>query len=158
MSDRVVYLTRERAREIEEEIKRLKITERKKVAEKIAEARSHGDLSENAEYDAAKDEQGMLEMKISKLEQNLANAEIIDPDELPNDKIYILSQVKLLNKKNDSEVEFTLVSDEEADFYNKKLSVSSPLGKALMGKKIDDEVEIDAPVGKIEYKILDVTR
>ncbi len=153
-----VYLTKERAKEIEEEIYRLKTQERKKIAQKIAEARSHGDLSENAEYDAAKEEQGLLELKISKLEETLANAQIIDPSELPNDKIYILSKVKLLNLKTNAEIEYMLVSDEEADFYNNKLSISSPLGKALMGKTKGEEIEINAPVGKIKYKILDISR
>ncbi len=158
MASDVVYITKERAGEIEKEIFGLKTKGRKKIAEKIAEARSHGDLSENAEYDAAKEEQGMFEMKISKLEQTLGNAQIIEPDELPNDKIYILSKVKLLNKKTDTEVDFTMGSDSEADFYNGKISVSSPLGKALLGKKIGEIAELNAPVGKILYKILDITR
>lgn len=155
---KTIYLTKERVREIEEEIFKLKTQERKKIAQKIADARSHGDLSENAEYDAAKEEQGLLEMKIAKLEETLANAEIIDPSELPNDKIYILSKVKLLNLMINKEVEFLMVSDEEADFSAKKLSISSPLGQALIGKKIGDTVEVNAPVGKINYKILDITR
>jgi len=158
MTTDVVYITKERAREIEEQIFQLKTKERKKIAQKIADARSHGDLSENAEYDAAKEEQGLLEMKISKLEMMLAKAQIIDPSELPNDKIYILSKVKLLNKSNNTEVEFTMVSDSEADFYNRKISVSSPLGKSLMGKKIGDTAVLNAPAGKVLYEILDITR
>ncbi len=155
---KTIYLTKERVKEIEEEIFKLKTQERKKIAQKIADARSHGDLSENAEYDAAKEEQGLLELKISKLEEMLAHAEIIDPSELPNDKVYILSKVKLLNIKINKEVEFIMVSDEEADFAAKKLSISSPLGKSLIGKKIGDTIEVDAPVGKIKYKILDINR
>lgn len=158
MSSKQVYLTKQRAQELELEIKRLKSKDRKVISQKIADARSHGDLSENAEYDAAKEEQGLLELKISKLEQTLINAQIIEPDELPNDKIYILSKVKLLNLTNNSQVDFLLVSDEEADFYNNKLSVSSPLGEALLGKNIDDIVEINAPIGKIKYKILEFSR
>ncbi|ROL61210.1 transcription elongation factor GreA [Bacteroidetes/Chlorobi group bacterium ChocPot_Mid] len=154
----VTYITKERAKQIEEEIFELKTKERKKIAQKIAEARSHGDLSENAEYDAAKEEQGLLEMKISRLEEMLSRAQIIDPSELPNDKVYILSRVKVLNKNNNSEVEFFMVSDSEADFYNKKISVTSPLGKALMGKKIGETAELNAPAGKIIYEILDITR
>ena len=158
MSNDRAYITKERAKELEEEIFELKTKGRKKIAQKIADARSHGDLSENAEYDAAKEEQGLLELKISKLETMLATAEIIDPSELPNDKIYILSKVKLINLKNNTEVEFLMVSDSEADFMSRKLSVSSPLGKALMGKKIGEEIEADAPAGKIKYKILDINR
>jgi len=158
MTSDVVYITKERAKEIEEEIFELKTKGRKKIAQKIADARSHGDLSENAEYEAAKEEQGHLEMKISKLEAMLGKAQIIDPSELPNDKIYILSKVKLLNKNNNTEVEFTMVSDHEADFYNRKISVSSPLGKSLMGKKIGETALLNAPAGKIEYEILDINR
>ncbi|MFH1051590.1 MAG: transcription elongation factor GreA [bacterium] len=158
MTSDVVYITKERAKEIEEAIFGLKTKDRKNIAQKIADARSHGDLSENAEYDAAKEEQGMLEMKISKLETMLAKAQIIDPSELPNDKVYILSKVKLLNKNSNIEVEFTMVSDSEADFYNRKISVSSPLGKSLMGKKIGETAELNAPAGKILYEILDITR
>jgi len=158
MTSDVVYITKERAKEIEEEIFELKTKERKKIAQKIADARSHGDLSENAEYDAAKEEQGHLEMKISKFELMLAKAQIIDPSELPNDKVYILSKVKLLNKNNNTEIEFTMVSDSEADFYNRKISVSSPLGKTLMGKKIGETAELNVPAGKILYEILDITR
>lgn len=158
MSSKTVYLTKERAIELEKEILKLKSQDRKVISQKIADARSHGDLSENAEYDAAKEEQGLLELKISKLEQTLVNAQIIEPDELPNDKIYILSKVKLLNKTNNTLVEFLLVSDEEADFYNNKLSVSSPLGESLLGRNIGDIVEINAPIGKIKYEILEFNR
>jgi transcription elongation factor GreA len=154
----VVYITKERAKEVEEEIFQLKTKERKKIAQKIADARSHGDLSENAEYEAAKEEQGMLEMKISNLEHMLGKAQIIEPNELPNDKVYILSKVKVLNQSNNQEIEFLLVSEQEADFYNRKISVLSPLGKALMGKKIGEIAEINAPVGKMQYKILDINR
>jgi transcription elongation factor GreA len=158
MSADIVYITKERAKEIEEEIFTLRTKERKKIAQKIADARSHGDLSENAEYDAAKEEQGLLELKISKLETILSHAQIIEPNEMPNDKVYILSQVKLVNKMNNIKVDFTMVSDSEADFPNRKLSVSSPLGQALMGRVIGDIVEVNAPVGKIKYEILDITR
>ena len=154
----VVYMTVERMRELEKEIHRLKTKERKKIAEKIADARSHGDLSENAEYDAAKDEQGLLEMKIAKLESQIARAEVIKPEELPNDKIYILSKVKFKNLKTNQILDFLLVSEEEADFEKKKLSVTSPIGKALMGKKVGETAEMNAPAGKIQFEILEVNR
>ena len=154
----VVYMTKERVQELEEEIHHLKAVERKEVAQKIADARSHGDLSENAEYDAAKHMQELLEIKINKLEQTLGRVQVIRPDELPNDKVYILSKVKVKNKKNNSIFEYTLVSDAEADFEKKKLSVMSPIGKALMGKSIGDEVEIHAPAGKMLFEILDINR
>jgi len=152
----VVYMTAERAREIEEELKELKGKGRRFIAQKIAEARSHGDLSENAEYDAAKEEQGLHELKISKLESQLARAEIIKAEDLPNDKVYILTKVKIKNLKNNGIMEYTLVSDEEADFEKRKLSVTSPIGKALMGKVIGDKVEINAPAGKMMFEVLEI--
>lgn len=156
--DGKVYMTFDRVKEIEEEIHHLKSVERKKVAQKIADARSHGDLSENAEYDAAKEEQGMLEMKISKLESTLARAEVIKPDEMPNDKVYILSNVKLKNLKMGGTVEYTMVSDEEADFEKRKLSITSPIGSAIMGKKKGDVVDVKVPAGAIKFEILDISR
>ena len=153
-----VYLTAERARELEQELHELKTKGRKRIADKIAEARSHGDLSENAEYEAAKHEQELHELKIANLEQTLMNAQIIKPEELPNDKIYILSKVKIKNKKNDSIMEVILVSPEEADFEQNKMSVTSPIGKALLGKVVGDEVEIKVPAGVITYEILEISR
>ena len=141
-----VYLTAERAHELEEELHKLKTKGRKMIADKIAEARSHGDLSENAEYEAAN------------LERTLINAQIIKPDELPNDKIYILSKVKMKNKKNDSIMEVILVSPEEADFELNKMSVTSPIGKALLGRVVGDEVEIKIPAGIIVYEILEISK
>jgi transcription elongation factor GreA len=152
----VVYMTADRVREIEEELKILKGTGRRAIAQKIADARSHGDLSENAEYDAAKEEQGLHELKISKLETQLARAEIIKPEDLPSDKVYILTKVKIKNLKNNAIMDYTMVSDEEADFERRKLSVTSPIGKALMGKVIGDKVEINAPAGKMMFEILDI--
>ena len=115
-------------------------------------------MSENADYDAAKEEQGLFELKIAKLSQLLSNAEIIDPSEFPDDKVYILSKVKVLNKKVNKEMTFQLVSDAEADYEQNKISISSPLGKALMGKSIGEEAEMNAPAGIIKYKILDITK
>ncbi len=154
----VVYLTAERARELEQELHVLKSKGRRQIADKIAEARSHGDLSENAEYEAAKHEQELHELKIANLERTLMNAQIIKPEELPNDKIYILSKVKMKNKKNKSIMNVILVSSEEADFEKNKMSVTSPIGRALLGKKLGDEVDIKVPAGTITYEILEISR
>lgn len=157
MSD-VVYLTEERFLEIQNELIELKTKGRKEVAQKIAEARSHGDLSENSEYDAAKHQQELLEMRVAKLEEIVSKAQIIRANELPNDKIYILSRVKLKNYKTQRIVEYLLVSPEEADFEKGKISVTSPIGKALIGKKTGDIIEIVAPAGKTQFEILEINR
>jgi transcription elongation factor GreA len=153
-----VYLTRERLSEIENELRELKTTGRKSIAAKIAEARGHGDLSENAEYDAAKEEQQHHELKIARLELTLSRAKIIQASDLPNDKIYILSRVKLKDLKSGENCEYLLVSPEESDFDANKISVTSPIGKALLGKKPGDTVEVTVPVGKLRYEILDISR
>jgi transcription elongation factor GreA len=153
-----VYLTRERLSEIENELRELKTTGRKSIAAKIAEARGHGDLSENAEYDAAKEEQQHHELKIARLELTLSRAKIIQASDLPNDKIYILTRVKLKDLKSGEKFEYLLVSPEESDFDANKISVTSPIGKALLGKKPGDSVEITVPVGKLRYEVLDISR
>jgi transcription elongation factor GreA len=157
MSDKN-YMTKEKYRELEENLKQMQTKGRREIAQKIGDARSHGDLSENADYDAAKEEQGLFEMKIAKLSQLLSNAEIIDPSDFPDDKVYILSKVKVLNKKVNKEMTFQLVSAAEADFEQNKISVNSPLGKALMGKSIGEEAEMVAPAGTIKYEILDISK
>lgn len=157
MSD-IVYLTAERIREIEDDLIRLKTKGRKEIAGKIADARSHGDLSENAEYEAAKHEQELHEIRISRMEQTLSKAQVIRADELPNDKVYILSNVKLKNQKTGAILEFILVSHAEADFEKKKLSVTSPMGKALLGKKVGEFAEIVAPAGITVYEVLEISR
>ncbi|MBK7256613.1 MAG: transcription elongation factor GreA [Ignavibacteriae bacterium] len=153
-----VYLTRERLSEIEAELRELKTNGRKSIAAKIAEARGHGDLSENAEYDAAKEEQQHHELKIARLELTLSRAKIIQASDLPNDKIYILTRVKLKDLKSGQDFEYLLVSPEESDFEANKISVTSPIGKALLGKKPGDSVEVTVPVGKLRYEILDISR
>ena len=153
-----VYLTRERLREIEDEVQDLKTNKRKEMAEMIAEARSHGDLSENAEYDAAKEAQGLLEAKINRLENIIARARILDTKGLPNDKVYILSRVKVKNHTTGVEAEYLLVSAEEADLEQRKLAVTSPIGKALMGSKAGDTVEAIVPAGKMKLEILELSR
>jgi len=153
-----VYLTRERLVAIEQELRDLKMNGRKQVAAKIAEARGHGDLSKNAEYDAAKEEQQHLELKISKLELTLSRAKIIEARDLPNDKIYILSRVTLKDLKTNEVFEYLLVSPEESNFEANKISVTSPIGKSLLGKVKGDTVDIKVPAGALKYKILDITR
>lgn len=151
-----VYLTKDRLHEIETELNGLKTAGRKDVAERIAEARSHGDLSENAEYDAAKHSQEQLEMKIGKLEEILSRVKIIKADDMPDDKIYILHNVKLLDLLTKEEFCYKLVSPEEADLEQDKISVSSPIGKALLGRKIGEKIDIQVPAGLLKYKIVDI--
>ena len=149
-----VYLTKERLVELERELQEMKTNGRKEIARKIAEARAHGVLSENAEYDAAKEEQGLFELKISKLENVLSRARIIDPSEFPTDEIHILSKVKIKNTKTLKTFDYTLVSAEEADFQAGKISVTSPVGQGLMGAKVGQVVKVKAPAGLMEFEIL----
>jgi transcription elongation factor GreA len=151
-----VYVTKEHLFAMQTEVHDLKTRARREVAQKIADARSHGDLSENADYDAAKHEQELLEIRIHKLESALGKVQVIDPSDFPNDKVYILSRVRLLNKKLHKELEYLLVSPEEADFEQNKLSVTSPLGKALLGKVVGDIVETKVPAGVIQYELLEI--
>lgn len=157
MSD-VIYLTRERVNELEKELHEYKVHGRREIAQKIADARSHGDLSENADYDAAKEEQGLLEMRISKIEATLAKVQIISAEEFPTDKVYILSKVKIKNTKTGDIIDYTMVSPEEADFERRKLSVTSPVGKALLGKNVGDIAQIKVPAGLIDYEILEISK
>jgi transcription elongation factor GreA len=150
------YMTKERMKEIEEELQTLRSKGRMEIARKIAEARSHGDLSENADYDAAKDEQGLLELKISKLSTILAHSQVISADEFPNDKVYILSKVKLKNLATGKITDYQLVSADEADFERNKISVLSPMGKSLMGKSIGEKAEIIVPAGKTVLEVLEI--
>ena len=154
----IVYLTRERLVELEQELRQLKVHERAEIAAKIAEARGHGDLSENAEYDAAKEAQQHLELKIAKLELTLGRARIIDSKDLPNDKIYILSNVTLKDIKTKKVLTYKLVSPERANFDENKISVTSPIGKGLIGKKVNDVVKISVPAGELSYQIIDISR
>jgi len=151
-----VYLTKERLVELEKELQNLKTNGRREIASKIAEARAHGDLSENAEYDAAKEEQGLFELRISKLENVLSRARIIDTSHLPDGQAHILSTVIIKNLKNQKEVTYTLVSPEEADFQAGKISVTSPVGQGLMGSKVGDLIKVKAPAGLLEFEILSI--
>ncbi len=151
-----INLSREKILEFEAELKELKTNGRKQMAERIAEARSYGDLSENAEYDAAKEAQGLLELKISKLEELLSKARVIDTSNLPADVVHILTKVTIKNLNNGKVLTYTLVSLEEADLQKGKLAITSPVGQALMNKRKGDIVEVKAPAGLIKYEILDL--
>jgi transcription elongation factor GreA len=157
MNDRVV-LTSTGAIELRAELKQLKSVDRPNVIAAIAEARSHGDLSENAEYDAAKEQQSFIEGRIAQLESSLSIAEIIDPTKIGQDgKVVFGAYVDLYDIDQDSEVNYQLVGNLEADLTKGRISISSPIGKAMIGKHVEDEIEVDAPVGKRTYEILNVT-
>jgi transcription elongation factor GreA len=158
METGTVYLKRSRLTELENELIDLKTNQRKAIAEKIAEARGHGDLSENAEYDAAKEAQSHLEMKIGKLENLLSRAKVVNPEDFPDGEVSVLCSVQVLDLKHKEEITFTLVSPDEADFELDKISITSPLGKALLGKKVGDTVLVEVPENKIEYKILKISK
>ena len=154
----ISYLTEKGLRKLKEELERLKTIERPAISKQIAEARDKGDLSENAEYDAAKDAQGMLEMKIARLEEVLSNSRIIDETKLDNSKIQILSKVKVLNNNTNVITEYTIVSEREANIKEGKLSIKTPIAMGLLGKKAGDIVEIKVPNGIISFKIIEISR
>ncbi|GGK23196.1 transcription elongation factor GreA [Yeosuana aromativorans] len=155
---KVSYYTAEGLKKLRDELKQLKDIERPRASNAIAEARDKGDLSENAEYDAAKEAQGMLEMKISKLEEVLANARVIDESQLDVSKILVLSKVKIKNQTNGMVMDYTLVADGEANLAAGKISVNSPIGKGLLGKTVGDVAEIQVPNGVLKFEILEVSR
>lgn len=152
------YYTPEGLKKLREELNQLRDVERPKASQAIAEARDKGDLSENAEYDAAKEAQGMLEMKIAKLEEVNSNARLIDESQLDNSKVLILSTVKLKNQNNGAQMTYTLVADGEADLALGKISVNSPIGKGLLGKSAGDVADIQVPNGILKFDILEITR
>jgi len=152
------YVTQEGLDKLTKELKHLKRVERPSVTQQIAEARDKGDLSENAEYDAAKEAQGLLELKISKMEATLSDAVVIDESKLDTDRILILSKVKLKNQNNGMEVEYTIVPETEADLKAKKISVESPIGKGLLGKKLGEIAEIQVPNGSVKFEIISIGR
>ena len=151
------YYTEEGLKKLKDELNRLRDVERPSISRQIAEARDKGDLSENAEYDAAKEAQGLLEMRISKLEETLANARVLDGSRLDNSKVMVLTTVKLKNTANGMEMSYTLVSESEADLKAGKISVSSPIGKGLLGKKVGEVAEIQVPNGKMKLEIMDIS-
>ncbi len=152
------YYTEEGLQKLRDELDHLTRVERRKISEAIAEARDKGDLSENAEYDAAKDAQGLLELKISKLQDIIGNARIIDESKMDSSKILILSKVKIKNLKNGATMAYTLVPEKEADLKKGLLSVNSPIAKGLLGKSVGDKVEISVPAGNIEFEIVEISR
>ena len=157
-STQTIYLTEEGLQKLRDELHALRTEGRARIADAIAEARSHGDLSENAEYDAAKEEQGKLEARIAKLENDISNARIVDESQIDTSKAYILSNVKVKNHKTGSTRTYTLVAQQEADLAQNKISVTSPIGKGLLGKEVGDVVEITVPAGKVKLEIVDISR
>jgi len=157
MSD-VSYYTIDGLKKLKDELSHLKDIERPKASNAIGEARDKGDLSENAEYDAAKEAQGMLEMKISKLEEVFSNARVIDESQLDLSKVLVLSKVKIKNLNNQMQVNYTLVAESEADLKSGKISVSSPIGKGLLGKKVGEVAEVIVPNGTLRFEIISINR
>jgi transcription elongation factor GreA len=152
----VSYVTEKGLKKLQEELKQLETVERPKIKKQIAEARDKGDLSENAEYDAAKEAQGMLEMKISQLKNTIANARVLDESKIDTNTVQILNTVKIKNKKNNAVMEYTIVSETEADLKQKKISVNSPIAQGLLGAKVGDVVEIQVPNGLIPFEIVEI--
>ena len=153
----VSYYTKEGLQKLKDELNELKTKGRTDMARQIAEARDKGDLSENAEYDAAKDAQGLLELKISKLEEVVGNARVLDGSAIDTSKVSILSTVRIKNQQNGAKMTYTLVSEEEADLKSGKISVKSPIGKGLLGKKVGETAHVQAPAGTINFEILDIS-
>lgn len=153
----ISYYTPEGLQKMQDELRELKTKGRQDIARQIAEARDKGDLSENAEYDAAKDAQGHLELKISKLEELVGNARVITEDQIDTSKVSILSKVKIKNKANGATMTYTLVAEEEADLKLGKISVKSPIGQGLLGKKVGEMATVNAPAGTIKFDILDIS-
>ncbi|HZK75769.1 MAG TPA: transcription elongation factor GreA [Candidatus Kapabacteria bacterium] len=151
-----IYMTRQRLTELEEEVKRLRFHGRRDIAQRIAEARAQGDLSENAEYDAAREEQGLLELRIRKMEGVLARSAVIDESNISTDKVGIMTRVTVMNAKTKKKNEYQIVSAEEADFEGGRISTSSPIGKALLNKKVGEEVQVNVPAGTLELKIISI--
>lgn len=152
------YFTEEGLKKLRDELDQLLKVDRPNISKQIAEARDKGDLSENAEYDAAKEAQGLLELKISKMQEKLRNARIIDESKMDSTKVLLLSTVTIKNLKNNASMKYTLVPEEEADLKSNKLSVASPIAKGLLGKKVGDKVEITVPAGAITFEVIEVTR
>lgn len=154
----ISYYTEEGLKKLKDELHEMKTVLRPQISDQIAEARDKGDLSENAEYDAAKEAQGLLEMKISKLETIISNARIIDESTIDNSKVFILSHVKIKNILNNAEMQYTLVAENEADLKLKKISIDSPIGKGLLGKKVGDIADVTTPNGVVKFEIIEITR
>ncbi len=154
---KINYMTQEGLLKLRKELEHLTKVERPSISAQIAEARDKGDLSENAEYDAAKDAQGMLEMKISQLEEKLANARIIDESKIDTESVQIMNKIKIRNKSNNTVLQYMIVSETEADLKAGKLSISTPIAQALLGKKLGDKVTVRVPSGEVEYEIVEIS-
>ena len=157
MAQEIIYLTAEGYKKLKEELDHMRSVERPAASAAIAEARDKGDLSENAEYDAAREAQGMLEMKIAQMENTLANARIIDETKIDKSKVQILSKVTLLNHNNNRQVVYTIVAEHEANLREGKLAIGTPIAKALLGKKKGEVVEVTVPAGVLKFEILDIS-
>lgn len=157
MSD-IRYYTKEGLQRLKDELDQLVDVERPAISKQIAEARDKGDLSENAEYDAAKDAQGLLELKIARLQEIISKARIIDESKMDASKVLLLSKVKIKNLKNGTTMAYTLVPEKEANLKEGKISISSPIAKGLLGKKVGDKVDIQVPAGKMTFEIMEITR
>lgn len=155
--NKLSYMTEEGMKKLREELEHMMNVERPSISRQIAEARDKGDLSENAEYDAAKEAQGLLEMRIARLQDTLANARIIDKSKLEKGTVQILSTVKLLNINNKAEMSYTIVSESEANLKEGKISISTPIAKGLLGKKVGDQAEIKVPNGLMSFEILEIS-
>jgi transcription elongation factor GreA len=153
----IAYYTEEGLKKLKDDLHQLKTLDRKMIIKAIAEARDKGDLSENAEYDAAKNDQGLLEIKIAKMEEIVANARIVDASKLDISKVSILTTVKIKNLKNNVEMKYTIVAENEADLKAGKISIDSPIGKGLVGKAVGDKVEVTVPAGIIPFEIMEIT-
>lgn len=158
MALQIAYYTQEGLQKLKDELYQMKMVERPKISQQIAEARDKGDLSENAEYDAAKEAQGLLEARIAKMEGLVANARLVDTTNVDTSKAFILSKVKIKNLNNKAVMEYTLVAENEANLAEKKISVDSPIGKGLLGKSVGDIAEVQVPAGKIKFEILEISR
>lgn len=152
------YYTKEGLQKLKNELEQMINIERPAISQQIAEARDKGDLSENAEYDAAKEAQGLLEAKIARLQEEISVARILDESKMDTSKVLLLSQIKIKNLKNGAILTYTITPEKEADLKRGKLSVSSPIAKGLLGKKVGDKVEIQVPAGKIMFEIMEVSR
>lgn len=154
----ISYVTEEGLKKLQQELERLTSIERPKISQQIAEARDKGDLSENAEYDAAKEAQGLLELRISKLKGTIANSRILDESKIDASLVQILSKVTIKNTKNNATMQYTIVAEAEADLKAGKISINTPIAQGLLGKKKGDMVEVTVPAGKIPFEIIDITR
>ena len=153
---KIIYLTKKGYDDLKSELNHLKSIERPNIINQIAEARAQGDLSENAEYDAAKEAQGLLEARIAKMESDLSNSRIINEKEMDTSTVRLFTKVKIRNTINDTEMTYSIVSEPEADFAVKKISVTSPIGKGLLGKSVGDIVDIKVPNGTLQFEVIDI--